>query len=99
MTTPVYGEKAVWAPKRPRIGLLHVVVAWVLSTIALLVAAFIVPGAHVESWKGAFLAAAVIAILNALLPPLIAAMRLTLMLVTGALLVLTPHGLLAPPGG
>src|SRR3954468_21154562 len=88
MTTPVYGEKAVWAPKRPRIGLLHVVVAWVLSTIALLVAAFIVPGAHVDSWKGAFLAAAVIAILNALLPPLIAAMRLPLMLVTGLLLVL-----------
>ena len=27
MTTTSYGEKAVWAPKRPRIGLLHVVVA------------------------------------------------------------------------
>ena len=88
MTTTDYGQKAVWAPKRPHIGLLQVVVSWILSTIALLVAAWIVPGAHVESWGGAFVAAAVIAILNALLPPVIAAMRLPLMLVTGLLLVL-----------
>src|SRR6476646_2673760 len=88
MTATDYGQKAVWAPKRPHIGLVRVVVSWVLSTIALLVAAWIVPGAHVESWGGAFVAAAVIAILNALLPPLIAAMRLPLMLVTGLLLIL-----------
>ena len=50
MTTTDYGQKAVWAPKRPRIGLVRVVVAWVLSTVALLVAAWIVPGAHVESF-------------------------------------------------
>ena len=88
MTTTDYGQKAVWAPKRPRIGLVRVVVSWVLSTVALLVAAWIVPGAHVESWGGAFVAAAVIAILNALLPPVIAALRLPLMLVTGLLLIL-----------
>src|SRR3954454_15162775 len=88
MTTTGYGEKAVWAPKRPRIGLLRLLVAWVLSTLALLVAAWIVPGASVESFAGAFLAAAVIAILNAVLPPVIAAMGLPLMLVTGLLLVL-----------
>src|SRR5436190_14864994 len=88
MTTTGYGQKAVWAPKRPRIGILHLVVAWVLSTTALLVAAWIVPGASVKSFGGALLAAAVIAILNALLPPIIAALRLPLMLVTGLLLIL-----------
>src|SRR5436190_8212966 len=88
MTTTGYGQKAVWAPKRPRIGILHLVVAWVLSTTALLVAAWIVPGASVKSFGGALLAAAVIAILNALLPPLVAALRLPLMLVTGLLLIL-----------
>src|SRR6478736_2563678 len=88
MTTTDYGQKAAWAPKRPKIGLLQVVVSWILSTAALLVAAWIVPGAHVESWGGAFVAAAVIAVLNALLPPVIAALRLPLMLVTGLLLVL-----------
>ena len=86
--TTVYGEKAVWGPKRPRIGLVHLLVSWVFSTVALLVAAWIVPGAAVGSFWSAFVAAAVIAILNALLPPLVAALRLPLMLVTGLLLVL-----------
>ena len=94
MTTADYGQKAVWAPTRPHIGVLQVVVAWILSTIALLVAAWIIPGAHVESWGGAFVAAAVIAILNALLPPVIAALRLPLMLVTGLLLILIVDALM-----
>ena len=67
---------------------MRLVVSWILATLALLVAAWIVPGAHVESFGGAFVAAAVIAILNALLPPVIAALRLPLMLVTGLLLIL-----------
>ena len=49
MTTTDYGEKAVWAPMRPRIGLVRVLVTWIVSTVALLVAAWIVPGADVES--------------------------------------------------
>jgi uncharacterized membrane protein YvlD (DUF360 family) len=60
----------------------------VLVTLSLLAAAWIVPGAHVTSFGGALIAAAVIAVLNALLPPLIAALRLPLMLLTGLLLVL-----------
>jgi uncharacterized membrane protein YvlD (DUF360 family) len=88
MTTTSYAEKPVWGPKRPRIGLVRLVVSWVLATLALLVAAWIVPGASIESFGGALLAAAVIAVLNALLPPLIAALRLPLMLVTGLLLIL-----------
>jgi uncharacterized membrane protein YvlD (DUF360 family) len=83
-----YGEKPVWAPMRPRIRPLRIVVSWVFVTVSLLVAAWIVPGAHVNSWAGAFVAAAVIAVLNALLPPLIAALRLPLQLVTGLVLVL-----------
>ena len=59
-------------------------VSWLLATLALLVAAWIVPGAAVKSFRGAFVAAAVIAILNAILPPVIAALRLPLMLVTGS---------------
>ena len=70
MATTTYGEKPVWAPTRPRIRPIRLVVAWVLSTASLLVAAWIVPGAHVKNFGGAFLAAAVIAVLNAILPPL-----------------------------
>ena len=94
MATTSYGEKPVWAPTRPRIRPIRLVVAWVLVTASLLVAAWIVPGAHVKNFGGAFLAAAVIAVLNAILPPLIAALRLPLMLVSGLLLVLVLDALM-----
>jgi uncharacterized membrane protein YvlD (DUF360 family) len=88
MTTEGYGEKAAWAPMRPKIGPLRLLVSWLLATLALLVATWVVPGADVKNFWGAFVAAAVIAILNALLAPLIAALRLPLMLITGLLLIL-----------
>ena len=62
--------------------------AWLLSALALLLAAGIVPGAEVRSFGGAVVVAAIVAVLNALLPPVIAAMRLPLTLAVGFLLVL-----------
>ncbi len=61
---------------------------WVTSAVALYVAAMIVPGVHIEGLLGAFMAAALIAVLNAALPPLVAALRLPYMLAVGFLLVL-----------
>ena len=58
------------------------------SAIALYIAAVIVPGVGVEGFLGAIIAAALIAVLNALAPPLIAALRLPYMLAVGFLLVL-----------
>jgi uncharacterized membrane protein YvlD (DUF360 family) len=58
------------------------------------VAAWIVPGAHVNSFWAALLAAAVIGVLNAIVPPLIAALRLPFMLVLGLLLVLVADALM-----
>jgi uncharacterized membrane protein YvlD (DUF360 family) len=80
--------------RRPRIRVVRVLVAWVLSAAALLFAAAIVPGVSVEGWGGAFLAAAIIAVLNAVLPPIIAAIRLPFTLVTGLLLVLVLDALM-----
>src|SRR6478752_2825571 len=94
MTTMSYGQTPVWGPQVPRLRPVRVVVSWMLSTIALLVAAWIVPGAEVKSFWGAFVAAAVIGILNAILPPVIAALRLPLMLVLGLLLVLVADALM-----
>jgi uncharacterized membrane protein YvlD (DUF360 family) len=74
--------------RRPRIKLVRVVVAWILSAAALLFAAWLVPGVRVHGWEGALVAAAIIAVLNALLPPVIAAIRLPFTLITGLLLVL-----------
>jgi uncharacterized membrane protein YvlD (DUF360 family) len=83
-----YGEKPTWTPTRPRIGVVRLLVAWVLSTAALYAGAWLIPGADVNSVGGALAAAAIIGILNALLPPIVAALRLPLTLVLGFLLVL-----------
>jgi len=80
--------------RRPRIRFVRVLVAWVLSSVALLFAAWVVPGVTVEGWRGAFLAAAVIAVLNAVLPPIVAAIRLPFTLITGLLLVLVLDALM-----
>jgi len=80
--------------RRPRIKLLRLLVAWVLSAAALLFAAWVVPGVNVHSWEGAFVAAAIIGVLNAVLPPIIAAIRLPFTLITGLLLVLALDALI-----
>ena len=91
MTTagkPEYGERPAWEVGRPRVHVLRVLVAWTVSALALLLAAWIVPGAEVVNFAGALAAAAVIAILNAILPPLVAALRLPLMALLGFVIVL-----------
>ena len=89
-----YGQPPTWSPSRPRLRPLRLLLAWVLSAAALLVAASIVPGAAVNGFAGALAAAAVIAALNAVLPPIIAALRLPLMLLVGLVLVLVLDALM-----
>jgi uncharacterized membrane protein YvlD (DUF360 family) len=83
-----FGETLTWQPQAPKLQLGRLVLAWIVSALALIVAAEILPGASVEGFWGALLVAAVVAILNALIPPVIAALRLPFMLVLGFLLVL-----------
>jgi uncharacterized membrane protein YvlD (DUF360 family) len=81
-------------PPRPRFRVVRVLVAWVLSAAALLFAAWLVPGVAVNGWGSAFVATAIIAVLNAVLPPLLAALRLPFTLVLGLLLVLVLDALM-----
>jgi uncharacterized membrane protein YvlD (DUF360 family) len=74
--------------ERPRIRPVRLLVAWVLSAAALLFAAWVMPGVHINGFGGALVASALIALLNAILPPLLAAIRLPFTLVAGILLVL-----------
>ena len=89
-----YGEFRAWAPERPRFRLLHLIVSWLVSALALLAAAAIVPGASIEGFWGALVVAAIVAALNAVLPPLLAALRLPFTLVAGFLLVLVADALM-----
>ena len=83
-----YGELPTWTPEVPRIRPLRMLFTWFVSAVALLIAAEIVPHVHVNGFFGAIVAALVIAILNAALPPVIAALRLPFALISGVLLVL-----------
>ena len=89
-----YNASHDWSPARPNLRPARLLVAWLASAVALLVAAWIVPGASVNDFCGALLAAAVIAVLNAVLPPLVAALRLPLMLLVGLVLVLVLDALM-----
>ena len=94
LTPPVRSEMPVWDPKRPRFGPVRLLLSWLLATVALLLAVWIVPDATALDFSSAFFAAAVIAVLNALLPPVVAALRLPWILVVGLLLVLALDALM-----
>ncbi len=91
---PEYGVEPTWTPARPRIRPLQLLFAWLLSAAALLGAAEILPGASVRNFSGALAAALAIGVLNAVLPPLVAALRLPLTLVVGLVLVLVVDALM-----
>jgi len=92
VTTPV--SETGWREEPLRIRPLQLVLTWIVSAVALLVAAWIVPGADVNGFLSALAAAAVIAVLNAVLSPIVAAIRLPLTLVFGFLLVLVLDALM-----
>ena len=83
-----YGQPVTWQPDRPRFKLLRLLISWFMTAAALWVAAAILPGVHIEGVWGALAVAALVAVLNAVLPPLVAALRLPFMLALGFLLVL-----------
>jgi uncharacterized membrane protein YvlD (DUF360 family) len=88
-----YGEEVSWEPATPRLRVLRVLVSWVVAAASVAVAAWIVPGVDLEQTGAAFAVAALIAVLNAILPPVLAALRLPFMLVAGFLLVLAADAL------
>jgi uncharacterized membrane protein YvlD (DUF360 family) len=83
-----YGEALTWQPERPRFKPLRLLLSWALTAAALWVAAAILPGVDIADTRGALAVAAVVAVINALLPPLLAALRLPFMLALGFVLVL-----------
>ena len=94
-----YGEMVRWEPAAPRLRVLRVLVSWVVAAASVAIAAWIVPGVDLEQTGAAFAVAALIAILNAVLPPFLAALRLPFMLVAGFLVVLAADALVLQVAG
>ena len=88
-----YGEDTGWQPARIHLRPVRLLGAWVVAAASVYVAAAIVPGFTLEQLGSAFVVAAAIAVFNAVLPPLVAALPLPGMLVLGFLLVLAVDAL------
>ena len=88
VSAPAYGDRVEWEPAKPKLRPLRLLVSWAVAGAAVHVAAWVVPGVALSRPGAALLVAATIALLNALLPPLVAALRLPFTLVLGFLLVL-----------
>ncbi|MFL5839867.1 MAG: phage holin family protein [Thermoleophilaceae bacterium] len=83
-----YGETVAWQPAKPRIRPLQLLVSWVVAAISFWVTAAILPGVTIGNGGAAFGVALAIALVNAILPPIIAALRLPYMVGIGFILVL-----------
>jgi uncharacterized membrane protein YvlD (DUF360 family) len=79
---------SAWRPEFPRLHPLRLIAAWIASAAALLLAAGIAPGAEIRGVGGAIVVAAIVGLLNAILPPVIAAVPLPYTVAIGFLLVL-----------
>ena len=83
-----YAERVSWEAARPRWRPLRLLLALLVGAVAVIFASLILPGVEVKTFLGALEAAVLIAVLNAVLPPLVAALRLPFMLIIGFLAVL-----------
>jgi uncharacterized membrane protein YvlD (DUF360 family) len=81
-------DERTWSPQTPRFVPAHVLLTLLVTTCAVLFAALVLPGIQLETVGGSLLGAALIAVLNALLPPIVAALRLPFTLAIGFVAVL-----------
>jgi len=88
MNDEAYAESAGWSPVPPRFRPLRLALAWLVGAVAVSLAALVLPGVEVKTFGAALLVAAAVGVLNAILPPIVAALRLPFTLVVGFLAVL-----------
>lgn len=70
------------------------VINWLASAIVILIAAYILPGVHVENFWTALVVAVVLGILNMLVKPLLVVLTLPITVVTLGLFLLVINALL-----
>lgn len=62
--------------------MMNILISWLLSALAVLVAAYILPGVHVASFTAALVAALVLGIINAVLKPILIILTLPINILT-----------------
>jgi putative membrane protein len=71
----------------------HILVSWIVTTLAILVVTYVLPGVRVSSLGAAVVAAAILGILNALVRPILIILTLPLTIVTLGLFLVGITGL------
>jgi len=89
-----YGEEPRWQPEKIRFRPGRLLLAWIVSAASVEVAAWVLPGLALETSGAAFLVAAAVAVLNAVVPPVLAAFRVPFTIAVGFLLVLVADAFL-----
>jgi uncharacterized membrane protein YvlD (DUF360 family) len=89
-----YGEAVTWEPQTPRIRPLHLLLGWAVSAVSVVAAAELLPGVELLEFGSGFLVALAVAVFNAILPPVLAALRLPFVVALGFLLALFANALL-----
>ncbi len=75
-------------PESLRFSVVHLLVSWLIAAASVFFAAAVLPGTTTGSFGDAVIAAALIAVLNAILPPIVAALPLPFMVALGFILIL-----------
>lgn len=70
------------------------IIVWLLNAFALMAVAFVLKGVHVENYFSAFIAAAVLALLNTLVKPILMILTIPITIVTLGLFLLVINGFL-----
>ena len=84
----------IWEAERIRLRPLRLIVSLVITALAVAATAALLPGVDIDAAGGAVIVAIVLGALNAVLPPVLASLRLPLTLVFGFLLTLVLNALL-----
>jgi putative membrane protein len=72
----------------------HILVSWIVTTLAILVVTHVIPGVRVSSLGTAVVAAAILGILNALVRPILVLLTLPLTIVTLGLFLFVINALM-----
>jgi uncharacterized membrane protein YvlD (DUF360 family) len=94
MIEPGYGQAVVrWRPEKPRLRVSFLLLIWIVVAASLAVAAWVLPGFDLANSAAAFAVALLVSVINAIVPPLLAALRLPFMVGIGFILVLLADAL------
>jgi len=73
---------------------MNILVNWLISTLVIIIASYLLPGVHVENFWTALVVAVVLGILNLFLKPLLILLTLPVTIVTFGLFLLVINALL-----